>query len=190
MPHVLKGFNIVSGLVESVCSIRNRIVTLGDEAGSVQEGKLYSHHAKISVPSDGSHNHLIQIDSGKHRLQNYSFNSTVGPCDMFLYEAPFTDVNSLGTAGVFYNRNRESLNVSSSGFFVNPFIDVNSIGTQLEYQLIENTSGGNNKPVGGGASGLREWVLKPSTDYLLRFVNNDGANAATVGLSIILVDES
>ena len=78
-----------------------------------------------------------------------------------------------GTEIIPFNANRNS---TTNPTLVMKFIDNASVAnansdtavggaTFLEHSLV-----GSGRQVGGGVSGRDEWILKPSEDYLLRFV--------------------
>lgn len=92
---------------------------------------------------------------------------------VYLYEAPTTSAN--GTQQTVHNRNRGSTNTPSATVWLGP--TVSAEGVLLSSWII----GSGNK--GGGSSrGSLEWVLKPSTVYLIRMTAKAANNDACMRL--------
>ncbi len=190
MPHILKAYNSLLNKVENVRAVENALLSMPYEVAEIHNGYFYTHHAQLTVAASAVHNHIIVVGSLDIDLLAYDFAATVGPGDIFLYENTFVDVNSYGTQPDMYNRNRTAVKVPTTIMRSQPYIDVNSIGDLLEYKLIPESSGGNNKEVGGSSSSREKWILKAETNYLIRYVNNDASNAGTVDMSLTMVDKS
>ncbi len=145
----------------------------------VHEG-VFFHAAEIINPvaTGGRLSYLIQVGSYDAHLRAYNFTATVGPAPVELYEAPFSDANSLGTPVTPRNLNRGSGTVSTVAINRDPFVNVSSLGILLDINLIEETAGGPIKAVGGESGApVVEWELAKETNYLLSYVNSNGGNA-------------
>jgi hypothetical protein len=110
----------------------------------------------ISVPAD-SRPHFQSID--------LAFES--GPNTLLFYEGVTTSAD--GVALTALNKNRNATRVPEVTCYSGP--TVTDLGTELGLDYF---------PVGGKKEGALtvggngEWILKPSTKYLLRFTNNTG----------------
>jgi len=150
-------------------------------------GEAFSHAGKHTLPASGTPvDFLIVPDSGTQiHLINYHGETTVGPVDMFLYEAPFTDANSLGTdiSASCYNHKRTSTNSCGATMYLNPFTDANSMGSQIDYSLQPSSTGGPLTPGAGTVSGhLNEWMLDSTKSYLLRY-HSGATTAGALGMA-------
>lgn len=183
---IIKAWNPKLGRLENVRSTHNMLQMIELDHAHVNAGVTFSHSDKHTVASNGTLDHLIITNSEEVHLSTYDYASTAGPCDIFLYEAPFINVNSLGTEKFWQNRERNSLLVSSSQIYSQPFIDVNSIGDPIDYKIIESSAGGAIKIASGKSTGLSKWVLKTGTNYLIRFINNDSTNNADISVTHLM----
>lgn len=116
----------------------------------------------IAVPAATfPHMHRIRINTGK------------GDIDITLYEGTTTSAD--GTAVTSFVTNRNSANTPDVVITHTP--TVTGVGTAIHSAWIPPTATG----VGQSAEGVRgaeqgeEWLLKPSTKYLLRVTNNSGS---------------
>lgn len=191
MPVILKAWNASLGKPENIHSITNALKIRTPVDYAVHEGTLFTHDDKHTVAISGNLDLLVVPNSGSdlHMLP-FEFNATGGPNDVLLYESTYLDTNSAGAASSFVNHHRTSALTAPFSAYENPYIDANSLGTQLDYSLMENTSGGPNKDVGGGTVGaVGEWKLDPTKNYLIRFTNNSGAENTVRSGVVIYLDE-
>jgi hypothetical protein len=99
--------------------------------------------------------------------------TTEGSSRFAFFEAPTPTAD--GTPVTIYNNNRLSTNTATPLVFHTP--SFNATGTLLYVDLLPAGFGS----TAGGASGggpIREgseWILKPSTDYLLESINRTGS---------------
>ena len=97
-----------------------------------------------------------------------------GDLDLVVYEGTTTSAD--GTPLTSSNTNRNSANTASTLLFGTP--TVTDDGTLIHTSWFPPTSAGQGQ---AGATGLagetngEEWILQPSTKYLLRITNNSGA---------------
>jgi hypothetical protein len=119
----------------------------------------------------------VQLTTGEkecHAVVDYGLNS-IGSIE--LLEAPTT---SSGTALTAINNNRVSSNVTTATIVHTPTVTAD--GTLLELKLIEGTGGG--QAIGSSGGSRIEFILKPSTKYLVRMTNdNNAASRAWVNVS-------
>lgn len=95
--------------------------------------------------------------------------SVGGDAEILWYEG--TTTTDDGTEITVYNMNRNSSEAPVEDVFYTPTID--TIGTLLQHVF---TPGGSGPQAGGGATrNTSEWLLKPSTKYLLRVTNRSGS---------------
>lgn len=74
-----------------------------------------------------------------------------------------------GTSVIPTNRNRNSLNTSKITMVTSP--TVSNVGTLVASSFIGGVAGNPQTRQGGTSSGGNKMVLKPNTQYLLRFTN-------------------
>jgi len=101
----------------------------------------------------------------------------------FLYEG--TTVTANGTPIVPVNRNRLSANVASAQFFTAPSLQ--TLGTELGRGYL--VGGDKSKTVGDDSSTFSEWLLAPSTTYMIR-LTNISAGPEIASLNVIFYDTS
>jgi hypothetical protein len=97
-------------------------------------------------------------------LINFHFTSSQANAEIVLYEEPTTSDN--GDPLTLFNKKRTSVNTADTLLYEDP--TVSAVGEQLEHDLIVGgkQSGGNSFSETGD-----EWVIKPSTKYLIRYNN-------------------
>jgi hypothetical protein len=110
---------------------------------------------------------IITPAVSESHLITFHMTSTQANAEVVIYEAPTTTAN--GTALTLFNKNRKSSKVAETLLYKDPTVTVGSEGTQLAHDLIVGgkQSGGNDFSETG-----EEYVLAPSTKYLIRFNNN------------------
>lgn len=144
----------------------------------VHEGRFFSGgHYAAGVANNGTLEILFQTgpDYFFHGMaDSYSGGDSV----LTMYEG--VTFSAAGTAVPLTNHNRNSTNVIASGATHTPTIT--GTGTQLNGPiLVPGGSGGNSS---GGAGGFsNEFILKPSTAYLLRVTNVSGI-AQSIGATV------
>lgn len=135
----------------------------------VHEGRFFSGgHYVASVSNNGTLDILFQTDA-THTFHGVAEATCGGNALMQMYEG--VTFSAAGTAMTLTNHNRNSSKVIPSGVTHTPTIT--GLGTQLNgTKLIPGGSGGTSS--GGTGDFAREFVLKPSTNYLLRITNISG----------------
>lgn len=156
-----KTFGDVNYSISTISSIHRRI-HLGD--------KYIASHDFGSVSRDDNADVLLQNPSGSiPHLTKKFFNTEIEQAKIYFYEDPtFSDSGEGLETGVQNLKRTEGAgNVQPT---VNPTID--DEGTLLDIQSIAGTK------VSGPSRGVDhiEWILKPSTDYLIRFTNESDSS--------------
>lgn len=130
----------------------------------MHKGNLFSHissyvlavNATIEILFDNPVNNYIHLRVAR-------FTAESAPADILLYEN--TLVSSNGTLLTIYNKNRAHSNTPNASLSIRPTITNN--GTLLDSHMLVGE-----KQAGGLAPETSvEWILKPSTLYLLKYVN-------------------
>jgi len=83
--------------------------------------------------------------------------------------------SAIGTAVTIYNNNEISTNTTQSHVYYAPTVTATDV---LLFQDFTPASTGP-KPIGGNLSSRNEWILKPSTDYLIRVQNKGGSGVTS-----------
>ena len=111
----------------------------------------------------------VPADSFPH-LQEIELSTDAGPIGFDFFEG--TTTSAQGTAFGIVNKNRNSSNVAATVVTLAPTITDD--GTQLKTSQIPSASVAElfSQSKGG------EWVLKPSTQYLVRITNSSGGTAS------------
>lgn len=158
-------------------------VIIDPEHYQIHEGKVFYITRYVSSVSNGaSSDILMAVPASLYpHLRAYIVTANDAPMRVFLYEGATTSDDGTGMTG--YNLNRNSANTASTVVTHSP--TVTGTGTLLDISLIPDTGGGLFSPGGGaGSSDLpTEWILKPSTKYLIR-VTNDSGSATAVDFQI------
>lgn len=98
--------------------------------------------------------------------------SSGGPFDIDFYEG--TTVSANGTEITAYNNNRNSSNTPDLVTYSGP--TVTDDGDLLETVYVPGT-----KQTGSlGSEGSNEWLLKPSTNYMIRITNNTSGGGTSI----------
>lgn len=148
----------------------SRAVTVIDENHRlIHEGWFYTAtYRNTAVANGATLDILIAVPAGKvPHLQLLEIVTDGGPISYQLDEAVTTSAD--GTALPSYNRNRTSSNVAATVLTHTP--TVTDTGLEIE---------AHNVPAIGNKVGIfdqtsqGEWMLKPSTKYLLRVTNDSG----------------
>jgi len=175
---LLHAYNQVIGKIQTIRSSYNAVKTLDTEHERIHAGKMWEHTQIHSMSTGQIYDHLIVPDSGSDlHLRSADFSSDGGPGLLEVYEAPFTDANSIGTVDTdaWKNLNRKSSNVIPATMYDEPFIDANSIGELLSAKVLA-VSGVGQDQIGAKQAATHEWMLDDQKSYLIRYTNNDTGN--------------
>lgn len=133
---------------------------------------LQPHGSELA--NDVAHDFLIRVGAlSAHATVRVSVG---GNCDSLLYEA--TTVSNNGNALDTISKNREALGTAQTITYEGP--TVTGAGTLLFSWFVP---GGTRGTAGGGEWGETEWILAPSTNYLVRITNRSG-NAIQLSVSV------
>lgn len=133
----------------------------------IHKGDAYICSSRVSLGSGAVLNALLVVPSGYTVHLRHVTSTTGGPILIDMYEE--TTVSANGSAGNWRNANRNFPDTPNMEIYSGPTIT--SDGTLIFQQMVPGTGGF----FGGGATleiGIIEIVLKPNTNYLLRFTNN------------------
>ena len=156
--------------------VGNALRTINTEHANIHEGDAYSVSDTTTVAAGANLDILLKVPAGVYvHLRDFSFVADDAPATVVMYETPTTTAD--GTAITINNKNRVSTNTSGITAFVGTTVTV--VGNQLQHGRItaQKNVGGTNleAPV--------EWILAPSTNYLIRF-NNGGTGIANVNYDL------
>lgn len=167
-------YGVLIRVAGPVDAVSGAVQVIQWEHSRIHSGRGYTWSEKASVNNGATLYHLMDNGAANYpHLRLVLMQATSAPFDVALYESPTIAAN--GTPNAVQNNNRNSANVSGLAIYDSP--TVTSDGTLLEYLLIAGTK----QSGGSGDSGVEtEWVLKPSTKYLLKMTNNSGG-VATIG---------
>lgn len=156
------------------------LTTIDEEHRLVHDGMVFDCDHEGSVANGASLDLHLKVPAGCYpHLRHLSFAVDDGPCRFYLYEAPTITVD--GTELTPANHNRNSTNTAQVQIFHTP--TVTAVGTKLHARYVPDMGGvgANLTGIVGNAQSAQEFVLKPSTSYLLRLTNNTGATITVAG---------
>ena len=151
-------------------SVSGAVKTIDYEHSQVHAGDAYLVNGKHTIANGATSYFLLKNPAATYpHLRLISITASAGPMDVYFFESPTTSADGSGMSEINYNRN--SLNTASLAAYSGPTVSVD--GTQLEYLLITGTK----HEAGAGNDGAQtEFILKPSTNYLIKVTNNSGAS--------------
>ncbi len=132
----------------------------------IHEGKLFTIAKRFTVTNvGGTHEFLGVVPAAVFpHFRSLTITSDGGPNDVDFYED--TTVSANGAAVTPYNNNRNSITIPELLIYDIPTITGD--GTLLEPILIPGT-----KQAGSfGSEASNEWILKASSNYMIRITNN------------------
>jgi len=139
----------------------------------IHDGFAYhTTHRVASLGNGASLEGLISVPAGSFpHLTAMLFTFSAGDIDIETFEGTTTSAD--GTAVAVFNRNRNSSNTPAISVSHTPTITAD--GTQIHDRLVHPTDFGVGTSEGIVSPNLgEEWILKPSTKYLVRVTNNSG----------------
>ena len=133
---------------------------------------FHSTHRVASLANGATYDILTTVPAGTFpHMTALLFTFSRGDLDIQSYEGATTSDD--GTAMTQWNRNRNSLNTPNTVHSYAP--TVTDPGTLFHDRLVHPTGTGVGNAEGIVAPNLgEEWILKPSTKYLMRLTNNSG----------------
>lgn len=164
-------------------SIEDPFPTIGTVHSRIHAGQGFTYSSKVNVLTAANLDFLLINPAANYpHLRKFVFTVTGAPCDIYLYEG--TTVSANGTAKTWTNSNRASVNTASLGLYEGP--TVTGVGTQIEYVMLPTTDKHGQSGSSVDDIGI-EWVLNPSTNYLLRLTNGSGG-AIDVGTYLFMYE--
>lgn len=186
---VIKLWNKYLGRTQNLQADFNMAKIIDAEHSRVHEGVMFSSSDVRSIANNGNLDLIVVTSNASVHLRAWDFNSMVGPCEIRLYEQPYLNPSSMGTQLPLYNRNRRSSNVASVSLWEAPYINPSSIGTMIDFNLIEQSTGGPIKTNGGPSESYQEWELATDRNYLLRCTNVSGG-AGGIEFDVVLYEDN
>lgn len=158
------------------------VTVIDEEHRLVHDGMVFDcDHYSASIANGASLDVHLKVPAGCYpHLRALGFAVSDGPCMFYFYEAPTLSAD--GTELTPRNHNRNSTNTPQMQVFHTP--TVTGVGTLLHQRFVPDMGGvGANLVgvVGSTAGSAQEFVLKPSTSYIIRMTNNSGAAIAAAG---------
>ena len=141
----------------------------------IHAGQCWDLSAKMSIGTGATALLLGKVGQYGVHFQHFSVQSTDGPIDIELFEAPTTTAD--GTLQTIRNRNREFADDSATfGVYLTPTVTVDGdrlfiTGVLADAALIFGAS------TTAEQTQKEEWVLEPSTNYLIKLTNNGSGTA-------------
>jgi len=159
------------------------VTTITSDHRQVHDGMVFHITNRVaSLANAGEHDILVDVPAFTYpHIRAAIFSLSDSPCDIEAYEGTTTSAD--GSALTALNRNRNSTKTSSTTFYTGPTIT--GAGTQIHDRYVPDAGGQGSNQIGVITPTFgEEWILKPSTKYLLRLTNNSGG-AITLSYEII-----
>lgn len=149
----------------------NALTVIDFEHSRIHNGKGFLANGKYTIANGATSYFLLKNPAASYpHLRQLGLTATAGPIDVYLFESPTTTADGTGLTEINYNRN--SATTPNLQVYTGPTVSAD--GTQLEYLIVTGTK----HDAGTGSDGTNtEFVLKPSTNYLVKLTNNSGSSA-------------
>ena len=152
----------------------NALVVISEPHHLTHVGLVFhSSHKHTGLANLASEDILIRVPSGSYpHMNRIKLATGGGNIDILIYEG--ADIAATGSAISAYNTNRNSTLTPNVTLFEAP--TVTTYGTEIHRQWLPPAGAG----VGMSAQGVadaeagEEWILAPSTDYIIQITNNSG----------------
>jgi hypothetical protein len=143
------------------------------------DGFLYHASGKVTGMVDTNVDDFLIVTPASPEVNFSSVGLKVGEGDVDIQVYEDTTVSAAGSALTELNTNRNSSNTPGTVLTFGP--TVTGVGTLIHTDWIPPTATGIGATPGGastiGGKG-EEWILKPSSNYMIRITNNSGATIA------------
>lgn len=169
-------------------SIVHALTVMDHEHRMIHDGMAFhATHRTASLANGGTLEGLIAVPAGAFpHMTGMLFTFGAGDLDIETFEGTTTSAD--GTAVNSFNRNRNSTNTPNIVLTHTPTITDD--GTKIHDRLVPPTGAGVGNQEGVVSPNLgEEWILKPSTKYLVRVTNNSGG-AIKVTMEILWYEPS
>ena len=157
------------------------LVTIDTSHHEIHEGEMFS-YTEVNDLSNGAIRNILIVTAAK---QDHLFITITSEseCGFKFYEAATASNNGTGVSD--YNRNRP---LAATLAPVTLLFHTPTVAGGAEGTLLFSTHWGSGKGVGGQGRTYEEWILKPSTKYLLR-ITNETASANQVAIDLQWYEE-
>ena len=158
-----------------------RIATMPYQHAVIEDGKVFQHIDRHSITNNGVFNYLIKTPASPAHVEllRLAATSKSSPVYVDLFENGVVSAN--GTSESLFNLNRQSTTAPQTLLYMAPTV------TSDGPSLMQGESTGD-KNVGGLVDWDSRMILKPSTNYLVRYQNVSGATAV-VSLTIVIGED-
>ncbi len=157
--------------------------SISQEHLKIHEGLLYTVSSTVTIANVGGvHDFMAVVPAGTFpHFRSITISTDNGPIAVQFFED--TTVSASGSLITAYNNSRSSLNVTTVLIYDSP--TVTSAGVVLETIVIP----GNKQTGSFGSESSNEWILKPSTNYIIRVTNNTiGAGDSEVTINMFFYE--
>lgn len=152
----------------------------------VHEGEMF--HASYTASSLANGNNLdMLLVVGASEVHATWEVFAGGQVTVTLYEAPTIQAAGDGTAVTAYNMKRASTNAPTATVFHTPTVTATGTTTLVNGRILPGGTSPTTR-VGGGIRSGAEWILKPSTKYLMR-ANNSSGGAIAINVALEWYEE-
>ena len=164
----------VDGVVAKIDHVNEALVTEDALHANIHAGEVFENSYVWTAVSTATSVYMM-LETGTDVTHMAYKLAATGTVVLELFRGPTTTAD--GTPLVSINRNQISTNTASPSVWFDPTVTVP--GSSLSEELVPGGSG----PHSGGGAGLsfHEWVLQPSTRYLLK-VSNISGSSQEIGL--------
>lgn len=153
--------------------LTHAVAVISSEHRQTHDGMTFHFTERFAALANlGVHNVLFKVPAGTYpHAYTFRFSIQDAPVNIEIYEG--TTVSADGSAVSTFNRNRNSTRTPTCTAFTGPTITGD--GTLIHDRYVPSAGGSGVNTVGiiGDGAG-EEWLLKPSTNYLIRLTNNSG----------------
>lgn len=177
--------NFMVSIEEPLETLTGAVKVIDNDHAYIHQGKGFSLSRKTTLSAGTSaYIHLVTSADKWVHLRPALISTDADKVDVILYEAPTTSAD--GTALVCLNRDRSSLVASETSVYHSPVVTAD--GTQLEDIYLGGGTGTGGNRSGSQTGGPLEWILKKSTHYVYKIMNN-GTGTVNVGLDLFWYEE-
>lgn len=165
--------------INNIDSKRNGQVSITTPHDAVHDGIMFEiSHIFANVASGGGNADILIVNGSSKELHTTIHVVSGAEASMYMYESP--TVTAVGTQLAINDMNRTTRNspVSTTAYHTPT---IGAVGTLLSESLIEGGTAG--RAIGGQVRWGTEWILRKSTNYLIRITNNT-QNTANMSIQI------
>jgi len=152
--------------VANVDSKRKGIVTIEVPHDATHDGIMFEASYIFTQVASAANADILVMAGANKELHAVFHIVSGGQALIYLYESP--TITAAGTALAINDMNRVTRNTSDARAYQGPTIG--AVGTGLSQSMVEGGTTGSK--VGGQVRWGSEWILKKSTNYLVRATNN------------------